>query len=812
MPMYAAQSPSIFLPAMGALLLLLAPRGAGADEPLLERDVLPILTKNCLGCHGGLHQEAGLDLRTLPTMLAGGDSGTAIEPGHADESPLWERIASDDMPAGDDREKLSAEQKATIKKWIDAGLPTVSERQQNVDPILAADKQHPPREVAAAIDEHVNGFLAAAGLEPVPRGDDVEFLRRVFLDLTGRVPTARQTAEFRDSGDKDKRAKLIDSLLATALFGDQFGRTWRDWVCPPELPSEENAGIQPHQQARDFGKWLGEKFAIDEPWDKITRDILTVKGEIKTNPQVIFFGLVGQGDSTTADGSARAVASLFMGVQLQCARCHDDPYRDWSQQEHWALAAFFGRSQGNFKRIEIGKGPSKKPGEIAIPDSAFKNAGTTVPAAFLRGEEFEAGGDDDLREPLVDWLVAKDNPYFARSFVNRVWFYLFSRGIVNPIDDLRDLNPPSHPGLLKMLTAEFIASGYNVKHLFRCVCNSHAYQRTSWLDPATDELARDALTTAFGRMPLRVMTADMLYDSLKLAYGDPNLDLRTAVEHTTVGMSAAVADPYLEFQRRFGTNEEDATDFTHGVAQMLTLLNHPRLLAGSRALDVAYFPSYVRLPPIDSRWNEEFFVPVKARFVRFTVEQADRQPCLDELEVYGPGSDTNLALAANGAKASASSVVPSCDIYLVSHLNDGRHGIWNSWLSDEAQTGWAQIQFPANVEVARVVWSRDREGQRNDHVPRRYRIETSLDGKRWTWVSGSSRRNPPQSDLSEARLPRAKQSQAIEWLYLTTLSRRPTDEEVADAMDYVGQGSDQRAALNGVLWMLVNSSEYLLVR
>ena len=127
MPMYAAQSPSIFLPAMGALLLLLAPRGAGADEPLLERDVLPILTKNCLGCHGGLHQEAGLDLRTLPTMLAGGDSGTAIEPGHADESPLWERIASDDMPAGDDREKLSAEQKATIKKWIDCRpFPSVS--------------------------------------------------------------------------------------------------------------------------------------------------------------------------------------------------------------------------------------------------------------------------------------------------------------------------------------------------------------------------------------------------------------------------------------------------------------------------------------------------------------------------------------------------------------------------------------------------------------------------------------------------------------------------------------------------------------
>lgn len=810
--MYDAPSPSIFLPVSVALCLLLASSDALAEEPLLERDVLPILTKSCLGCHGGLHQEAGLDLRTLPMMLVGGDSGAAIEPGHADQSLLWRRVANDEMPAGDDREKLSAKEKAIIKNWIDAGLPTVSERQQNVDPILAADKQHPPREVAVAIDEHINRFLTSAELEPSPLSDDVEFLRRVFLDLTGRVPTAAQAAEFLDGDDRDKRAKLIDSLLATAVFGDQFGRTWRDWVCPPELPSAENAGIQPHQQARDFGKWLGAKFATDEPWDKITRDILTVKGEIKNNPQVIFFGLVGQGDKTTADGSARAAASLFMGVQLQCARCHDDPYRDWSQQEHWSLAAFFGRSQGNFKKIEVGKGPSKKPGEISIPDSAFRNAGTTVPATFLDGERFEVRGDDDLREPFVDWLVAKDNRYFARSFVNRVWFYLFSRGVVNPIDDFRDLNPPSHPGLLKMLTSEFITSGYNVKHLFRCVCNSQAYQRTSWMDPDTDERARDALTTAFGRMPLRVMTADKLYDSLKLSYGDPNFDLRTSVEHTTVGMSAAVADPYLEFQRRFGTNEEDATDFTHGVAQMLTLLNHPRLLAGSRALDAAYFPSYVRLPPIDPRRNEDFFVSVKARFVRLTVEQADRQPSLDELEVYGPGSDTNLALAANGAKASASSVVPSCDIYLVSHLNDGRYGEWHSWLSDEAHTGWVQIQFPTMVQVTRVVWSRDRSGTHKDRMPRRYRIETSPDGRKWTRVSDSSQRSPSEPDPAELRLPRAKQLQAIEWLYLTTLSRRPTAEELVEAMDYVGQGPDQRTVLNGVLWMLVNSSEYLLVR
>lgn len=624
----------------------------GADAPLLEHDVLPILTKNCMGCHGGLVKESGLDLRTLPAMIAGGDSGPAIEASHADRSELWKRIASDEMPSGDDREKLSAEDKAIIKAWIDAGLPTVSERQRNVDPLLSGDRKHQPLEVAGAVDRHIDAFLASSKLAPVARSDDSEFLRRLYLDLSGRVPTAEQAAGFLDGDDPDQREKLVDALLSAPEFGEQFGRTWRDWICPPELPSDMNGGKQPHQQARDFGKWLGEKFAAGESWDRITREILTVQGEIKKQPQVIFFGLVGQDGKATADGSARAAASLFMGVQLQCSRCHDDPFRDWSQREHWGLAAFFGRSQGDFKKIQVGKGVNKKPGEISIPNSAFKNSGTIVPAAFPGGDTFQAMNDDDLRKPFVDWLTRKDNPYFARAFANRLWFYLFSRGIVNPVDDFRELNPPSHPGLMKLLAGEFAASEFDIKHLFRCICNSQAYQRTSRIDARIDDQARSALTTAFGRMPLRVMTADMLYDSLKLAYGDPKLDLRGGTaQHNTSGESAAVGDPYLEFQRRFGTSEEDATDFTHGIAQMLTMINHPRLLSGSKA-------------------TEEYL----------------------------------------------------------------------------------------------------------------------------------------------KKQPDASPDQVVDWLYLTTLSRRPVNEEAAAAVKYLSHVSDPVEAYDGILWMLVNNSEFILVR
>jgi hypothetical protein len=633
-------------------VVLATPAPARTEESLLERDVLPILTKQCLGCHGGLRQKGKLDLRTLPAMLQGGKSGPAVKPGDLDGSEIWKRIAADEMPPHE--KKLADAEKTAIKQWIAAGLPTVAQQQKD-DPLLAPNKLHTPAQVAAAIDRHLDQALTAAKLTAAPLADDAEFLRRIYLDLNGRVPTAEQAVAFLESKDPDRRAKLIDALLATPQFGEQLGRTWRDWICPPELPSDGNGGQQPHKEAQNFGKWLGARFAAGDGWDRITRDILTVDGEIKNKPQVIFFGLVGEGGKPSAGGTARAVASLFMGVQLQCAQCHDDPYRPWAQKEFWALAAFFRKTTGGFNKITEGPAPAsdKVLAQITIPPSAFKNAGTGVQAAFLGGKPFRPEKDDALRPPFADWLTAKDNPYFSRSYVNRTWFYFFSRGIVHPVDDFRELNPASHPGLLKLLTNEFTASRFDIKHLIRCICNSKAYQRTSRVPSGASEQMVAALTAAFGRMPLRVMTADVLYDSLQQIYGDPKLDLRTLDDRNsiTTGMSAPVADAYLEFLRRFGTNKEDATDFTHGIPQMLTLLNHPRLLAGSKTLD-----NYLKTKPI------------------------------------------------------------------------------------------------------------------------------------------------PTPD------------QTIEWLYLATLARRPTDEEQADAQRYVKKASSPAKAYNGILWMLVNRSEFLFVR
>jgi hypothetical protein len=275
-----------------------------------------------------------------------------------------------------------------------------------------------------------------------------------------------------------------------------------------------------------------------------------------------------------------------MGVQIQCAECHNDPFKQWKQADFWGIAAFFRNMSGNagFEAGNISiKETVSNEAQVAIPKEAFKNAGKIIPAKFMDNSAFKPQADELLRSAFADWLTARTNPYFARAFVNRTWAYFLGRGIVQPVDDFRNDNPPSHPALLQQLTEEFVASNFDIRHLIRCLTNSRAYQRTS--QPAREKSAETL--AAFGHMPVKVMSADMLYDSLSLAFNEDALDLRLydAREVSGLGMSTPVGTAYDEFVKLFATNKEDATDFTHGIPQMLALLNHPRLRSGGKAVD-----------------------------------------------------------------------------------------------------------------------------------------------------------------------------------------------------------------------------------
>ncbi|WP_439630383.1 DUF1549 domain-containing protein [Gemmata sp.] len=472
-----------------------------------------------------------------------------------------------------------------------------------------AAEPRPAAEVAKQIDAAIDQHLAASKMAPAPQSGDAEFLRRAYLDVTGRVPTAKQAAAFLDSTGADKRTKLIDELLALPNYGDQFGRTWRDWIAPPELPSDVNSGKQPLAATRNLGNWFAARFNADDGWDVIVRKVLTADGTLKDQPQGMFFSLAGDDTGRPSPGGAtRVVGSLFLGLQLQCAECHKDPFKDYKQSDYWGLAAFFRNVSWKFQGSDLemvteatapavaapkakpgAKGglqfnPDKAPfGSITIPAAALRNSGTVIPGKFPEGAKLVAERGVSLRSVIADWLTARENPYFARAFVNRTWAYFFARGIVNPIDDLRSDNPPSHPELLDLLTEEFVASGYKVKHLVRCVTATNAYRRTS--RPAKTDAP--GLVAKFGRMPVKVLTADALYDSLRLAFAEPVIDLRSynPKEAGGFGESSPVGSAFDEFAKLFVTNEDDATDFTHGIPQLLALTNHPRLRSGGKAID-----------------------------------------------------------------------------------------------------------------------------------------------------------------------------------------------------------------------------------
>lgn len=459
------------------------------------------------------------------------------------------------------------------------------------------------------IDRRIEARLEALNIKPGPLCDDSEFLRRVYLDLTGRIPTAPQARAFLDETQPEKRRLLIDQLLASDEYGDHLGRVWRDWIAPAELPSEGNGGNQPIKATQDLGYWFAAQFNAGRGWDRIVTDLLTVRGTLKDQPQAIYFSLVGtdRGEPEPA-GLARNIGSLFLGVQMQCAECHNDPFKEWKQTDFWGLAANFrhlgwkfnGRYFDSIDELppdavtdEKSKGNNKGKlafirdkaplGSITIPTGALKNGGTLVPGKYLLAAVSDSADQSPpLRPRFAEWLTSSENPYFARAAVNRLWSYFHARGILHPVDDFCASNDPTHPELLAELTDEFKQHDFDLRYFIRCVTNSRAYQRTS---RAAEQKPTEA-TVAFARMPVRVMSADQLYESLRLALSDPKLDLRSYDERraNSFGESSPVADPYTEFTRLFTANEEDATDLTHGIPQYLALLNHQRLRSGGNMI------------------------------------------------------------------------------------------------------------------------------------------------------------------------------------------------------------------------------------
>ena len=345
------------------------------------------------------------------------------------------------------------------------------------------------------IDRHVFANLQRLGIPPSALCDDSTFLRRVNLDLAGRLPTVEETQAFLASREPDKRDRLIETLLASPEYADWFANKWTAL-----LKNKRDAAADITANFA-FHAWMRDSLLANTPYDQIVRQILASTGTVVANPPVAWYKRVKEPVQQLED-----VAQLFLGVRMNCAQCHHHPFERWSQHDYYSFAAFFS---------QIGR----KPTAVADEDLIFHKRGiaqienkkTRAPVrpAALGQPALDIPPDEDPRLRLADWMSEPSNPFFARALVNRYWKHFFKRGLIEPEDDIRDSNPASNPELLDALAGHFVRSGFDLKELARTLVQSRAYQLSS--EPNAHNTAD---TQNFSRYYPRRLTAEVLLDSL----------------------------------------------------------------------------------------------------------------------------------------------------------------------------------------------------------------------------------------------------------------------------------------------------------
>lgn len=361
---------------------------------------------------------------------------------------------------------------------------------------VAVDRLPPER---SAIDHHVFNRLKQLGIPPSELCTDAEFIRRVTVDLAGRLPTVDEARQFLKDNAADKRDRLIDRLLDSAEYADYFANKWSAVL----RNRRRNGNDTPYTYA--FHAWIRNALRQNMPYDDFVRSIITATGDVHSHPPVAWYREV-----RTADARMEDTAQLFLGMRLACAKCHHHPFERWSQHDYYGFQAFF--SQVEMKSSKYNPQQNIRDAvfvKASVPQARNPRTEQNVAPTGLGGAPMDIPAWQDARHQLVDWMTAPDNPYFARALVNRYWKHFFGRGIVDPEDDLRVTNPPSNPALLDALADDFTNNGYDLKALVRSICRSSAYQLSS-----TPVAGNAADRQNFSSFYPRRLTAEVLYDAI----------------------------------------------------------------------------------------------------------------------------------------------------------------------------------------------------------------------------------------------------------------------------------------------------------
>jgi hypothetical protein len=364
---------------------------------------------------------------------------------------------------------------------------------------LGADVSGLPAE-KNLIDTAVFEKLKLLGIPASPVADDATFLRRVYVDVTGALPKAEEAASFLADTDPSKRDKVIDRLLDSPEYADYFTNKWN------MVLRNKKRGTDDTGSTYAFYRWIWNSLYTNRPYDEFVREIIAASGQWTESPGVVWYREVDQINEQVED-----TAQLFLGLRIQCARCHHHPFEKWSQNDYYGFSAFFSRvtkktiTVPGFLRTARDRRIVHNPGAASAKNP---RSGETLKPTGLGSPALVIPADHDPRQYLADWMARKDNPFFAHALVNRYWKHFFDRGIVEPEDDMRATNPPSNPRLLNGLAEHFIASKFDLKGLVRMICRSNTYQLSSL---PNDHNLKDKQN--FSRYYPKRLTAEVLYDA-----------------------------------------------------------------------------------------------------------------------------------------------------------------------------------------------------------------------------------------------------------------------------------------------------------
>jgi hypothetical protein len=451
-----------------------------------------------------------------------------------------------------------------VKATGQSGEAAIMARYMNHVAVFRAVVPHGPR-LNSIPDFQPNNYideLAAAkwkslGLLPSPTCDDSAFVRRVTVDLCGRLPTAEESRAFLSDNSQNKRKELIDRLLESPDYPAFFAMRWGAILRNSRLAGAEQASFA-------FHNWIKDLIARNRPYDELVRGVVAAAGEWQDAPAINWYWQMrdDQLHQVTAD-----TAQVFLGVRLQCARCHHHPYERWSQEDYYGLAGFFTR----LGRKSFGQPPPYF--SSSTPTTGEKNplTGAAPEPKYPDGEYAKFTPEEDPRHALVDWMVKPDNPFFSRVLVNRMWGHFLGRGLVDEVDDMRATNPAANEELLTRLAKDFVDHKFDVKHIIRTIANSRVYQLSS--EPIE---ANKNDRQSFARFYARRLIAEVFHDAVDQACGTHTKfggisDSARAVDLPNEGFGSYFLDTFDRPQRVTGCECERSSGAT--LAQVLLLAN-----------------------------------------------------------------------------------------------------------------------------------------------------------------------------------------------------------------------------------------------